>query len=265
MTTFFLIYIILGAFTGIFAGLLGVGGGLVIVPMLMIVFPYQHIAPEIVMHMALGTSLASIIFISISSALAHNRHGGVDWCIVRNITLGIMIGTYGGSYIAALISAKYLQLGFACYLLYAAKNILFSKEIQAARELPAFFGLSIVGVVIGAVSSMVGIGGGSLSVPYMIYHNIDMRRAIGTSAAIGLPIAIAGAAGYAVNGFNVASLPPYSLGYIYLPALVGIVILSILTAPYGAKLAHTLPVAFIRKGFAILLLIIALRMMYQAI
>ncbi len=260
-----LLYSMVGAVAGVLAGLLGIGGGAVIVPMLVFTFHWQSIPPDVAMHMAIGTSLGSIIFTAISSSLAHHRKGCVDWRIFRGITIGILIGTYCGSFIAAQIPGQWLQLFFAVFLYYVATNMLLNKKPNPSRTLPGFAGLTGAGLVIGGVSSLVGIGGGTLSVPFLVWHNVDIRRAIGTSASIGFPIAVAGCLGYVTNGWNIAGLPPYALGYLYLPALAGIVAVSTLTAPFGASIAHRLPVPRLKKFFACVLYIIATKLLVDAV
>lgn len=259
------IYAFLGAFAGVLAGLLGVGGGIIIVPMLVAAFTFQGFPFELIMHIALGTSLASIMFTSLSSAYSHHRRGGVDWTIVKHITLGIIVGTYCGSFLAAKIPTQYLQIFFSLFLFYVSFQMIFNKTPKLTRELPKVIGMNIVGIGIGIISSLVGIGGGTVSVPFMVWHNVEMRRAIGTSSAIGIPIAVAGCVGYLVNGLSVENLPEYSLGYIFLPALFGMVFFSMLLAPFGAKLAHTLPVSRIKKIFAILLFIVGANMLYGSL
>lgn len=261
MLTSLVIYAILGSIAGVLAGLLGVGGGIVIVPMLSIAFTMQHFPHDVIMHLALGTSMASIIFTSISSAVAHNRREAVLWNIVKIITPSILVGTFLGSFFASKIPTQYLQLFFALFLLFVSFQMFLGKTPKASRTMPKALGVSFFGSIIGIISSLVGIGGGTLSVPFMVFHNIEMRKAIGTSSAIGIPIAVAGAAGYLVNGLSSPSLPEYSLGYIYLPALIGLVMFSTLTSPFGAKLTHTLPVSRIKKCFALLLLVISLKML----
>lgn len=262
MITALLLYCFLGAFIGVLAGLLGVGGGLVIVPILVFTFTYQQIPFEIIMHLALGTSLASIVFTSISSFMAHHKRGAVDWSTVRRIVLGVMIGTFLGSCIASLLPTAILKGFFVCFLYFVAYQFLTNRKPKPSRELPGSMGMFAVGNIIGAVSSLVGIGGGSLSVPFMIWCNVTVHRAIGTSAAIGLPIAVAGTVGFLVNGWGNPFLPAYSLGFIYVPALLGIAAVSVLTAPLGVKLAHSLPVAKLKKIFAILLIVVATRMLW---
>jgi uncharacterized protein len=261
MITLIGMYILVGAIAGILAGLLGIGGGLVIVPMLVYCFTLQSIPYEHLMQIALGTSMASIIFTSVSSFLAHHRRGAVEWSVVRRIALGILVGTYFGTWIAAGLSTEFLKVFFVVFIYYVAVQMLLNKKPKASRQLPGHAGMFGAGNVIGVVSSLVGIGGGTLSVPFMIWHNIPLHRAIGTSAAIGFPIAIAGTAGYLVNGIGVTGLPSYSIGFIYLPALAGIVCTSVLTAPLGVRLAHYLPVDRLRRLFAVLLLLVGTRML----
>jgi len=254
------IYCLIGSVVGVLAGLLGVGGGLVIVPVLVFSFGSQGILEEVIMHLALGTSLASIMFTSISSFMAHHRRGAVHWPIVKNIVVGIMTGTFFGSCFASLLSTETLKVFFVIFLYFVSYQMLSNKKPKSSRELPRFAGMFGVGNVIGFVSSLVGIGGGSLSVPFMVWCNVIVHHAIGTSAAIGLPIAIAGTVGYVYNGWGNEALPAYSIGYVYLPALFGIATVSVLTAPLGVRLAHALPVARLKKIFALLLFIVGTKM-----
>lgn len=259
MTVWFM-YIALGMLAGMLAGLLGVGGGLVIVPVLTFIFAAQHLPEGHILHLALGTSLASIMFTSISSLRAHHKRGAVDWIVVRRISVGIMVGTFGGSWVAAQLSTRFLKGFFVVFLYYVATQMLLNIKPKPHRQLPGWGMMSGVGGLIGGVSSLVGIGGGTMSVPFLVWCNIAIHRAIGTSAAIGFPIALAGAIGYVVNGLSV-SLPQYSLGFVYLPALVGISATSIVTAPLGAKLAHSLPIDKLKKIFALLLLVMGTKML----
>jgi len=261
MLTVFVIYCAVGAVVGVLAGLLGVGGGLVIVPMLVFIFSSQEIPPSMTMHLALGTSLASIIFTSISSFMAHHRRRAVHWDIVRKIVIGILTGTFLGSCFASILSTNVLKVFFIVFLYFVSVQLLSNRKPKASRELPGRTGMFATGNAIGFISSLVGIGGGSLSVPFMVWCNIVVHHAIGTSAAIGLPIAVAGTAGYIFNGWGVPDLPDYSIGYVYLPALFGIAAISVLTAPLGAKLAHSLPVGKLKKIFGILLIIVGTRML----
>ena len=242
------VYCLLGAIAGVLAGLLGVGGGIVIVPMLVFAFGWQNFPQDVLMLMALGTSMGSIMFTSISSSLAHSRNKGVQWDAVRNITPGILIGTFCGSFLASHVPARFLQLFFVAFLFFVITQMLSGKKPKPSRHLPGLGGMSVAGGIIGVVSSLVGIGGGTLSVPFLLWNNLDMRKAIGTSAAIGFPIALAGC-----------------FGYIYLPSLFGIVVVSMFTAPLGARLAQTLPVPKLKKCFALLLIVIGIRMLLKAL
>ncbi len=254
-------YLVLGLLAGFVAGLFGVGGGLIIVPVLVFIFTAHQFSEQYVMHLALGTALASIVFTSISSLREHHAHGAVNWKVWREITPGVVIGTLLGSVLAAYLSAYFLKAFFVVFVFYVGTQMLLEIKPKPSRELPGLLGMFATGNVIGAVSSLVGIGGGTLSVPFMTWCNIKLHQAIGTSAAIGLPIAVAGTVGYVVNGLAVNNLPSYSLGFVYLPALGAVVAASILTAPLGAKLAHRLPVKKLKKYFALLLYSLGIRML----
>lgn len=250
----------LGLVVGFVAGLLGVGGGLLIVPILILLLQAQGLGAGIEPQLALGTSLASILFTSLSSVRAHHRHGAVEWPLVQRIAPGIIAGALVGALLAALVSAWVLKLFFVAFLFYAATQMWLDFKPAPHRALPGRAGTTAAGGVIGAVSSWVGIGGGTLSVPFMLWHNVSLHRAIATSAAIGFPIAVAGAAGYVAGGWRASDVPAGSLGFVYLPALAGIAVGSVLTAPLGARTAHRLPVRPLKKGFALLLFGLALRM-----
>ncbi|MFA7239770.1 MAG: sulfite exporter TauE/SafE family protein [Sulfuricellaceae bacterium] len=258
---FWLAYLATGLFAGILAGLLGVGGGLVIVPVLALIFAAQQFPATHIMHLALGTSLASILFTSVSSLRAHHALGAVDWRVVRGISPGIIFGTLLGSLVAAQLSALFLKVFFIVFIYYVAVQMLLDIKPKPSRQLPGAVGLFAAGGVIGGVSSLVGIGGGTLTVPFMTWCNLKLHHAIGTSAAIGFPIAAAGALGFVLNGTLAQGLPQYSWGYVHLPALAGLVLGSVTTAPFGAKLAHRLPVALLKKIFAALLLVLGTRML----
>ena len=256
----FAAYCGLGLLVGFVAGLLGVGGGLIIVPVLIFLLHAQGLAAGMEPQLALGTSLASILFTSLSSVRAHHRHGAVEWPLVRRIAPGIVLGTLAGAMLAAQMSAALLKGVFVVFLFYAAIQMWLDFKPAPHRGLPGRAGTTLAGSVIGAVSSWVGIGGGTLSVPFMLWHNVALHRAIATSAAIGFPIALAGAVGYMVGGWGLSGLPAGSVGFVYMPALAGIVLGSVLTAPLGARTAHRLPVRPLKRVFALLLITLALRM-----
>ena len=265
MLTILLLYLCIGVVVGFLAGLLGIGGGIIIVPTMVFSLNWQGVPHELVMHLALGTSLASILFTSVSSFRAHHKRGAVHWDMVRRIVLGILTGTFLGSVIAARMGTDLLK-GFLVIFLYGvAVQLLMNREPKASRAVPGHVGMFGVGNGIGVISAMVGIGGGTLSVPFMVWCNLSLRHAIGTSAAIVFPIALAGAIGYIFNGLGNVNLPEYSLGYVYLPGMLGVACTSMLTAPLGVRLAHRLPMNNLKKVFAILLLVVATRMLIGSI
>lgn len=260
--TLYLIYPLVGMFAGVIAGLFGVGGGLVIVPVLVFVFQSQGVNPDVQVHLAIGSSLATIIMTSISSTYSHHRRGAVDWPVVRDLAPGILIGALLGAVIADALSSDALSRFFGIFELAVAAYMFFGKKPPAQRKLPGRLGLSSVGTVIGAISSIVGIGGGSLTVPYLVWCGEQAQRAVATAAACGLPIACAGAIGFAITGWSEAALPSGSTGYIYWPAVLGIIVFSMLFAPLGAKLAHHLPGAQLKRYFAIFLALLGIKMLF---
>ncbi|AYH45418.1 sulfite exporter TauE/SafE family protein [Azoarcus sp. DN11] len=255
-------YLALGAFIGFFAGLLGVGGGGIMVPMLTSLFIAQGMPKESVVHLALGTSMSAIVMTSIASLRTHHKHGAVRWDVVRYIAPGIVVGTFAATFVASRIASKPLAIFFACFMAYVSLQMLANIKPKPSRDLPGPVGMSAVGLGIGGVSALVAIGGGSLSVPFMTWCNVKVHHAIGTSAAIGLPIALAGTVGYLVNGWGVTGMPALSLGFVYLPALVLISVVSTWTAPVGARLAHRLPVATLKKIFAGVLMLLSAKMLH---
>ncbi|HMQ12022.1 MAG TPA: sulfite exporter TauE/SafE family protein [Candidatus Competibacter phosphatis] len=261
MLSTLLFYLTLGLFAGVMAGLLGVGGGLIIVPTLAWIFHHQQVDDTIVMHLAIGTSLATIVVTSISSVRAHHRRGAVLWPIFWRLTPGIVVGAWLGAAIADALPSAVLSKVFAVFVLTVAAQMGFGAKPAPHRELPGTAGMLTAGGVIGAVSAIVGIGGGSLTVPFLTWCNIAIRQAVATSSACGLPIALAGALGFVVTGLNATGRPDWSLGYVYGPALVGITLTSMLSAPLGAKLAHTLPTEMLKKVFAVFLTLVGVKML----
>jgi len=267
----FLLYLIAGAFAGLLSGLFGVGGGVIIVSILVFIFTGLKFPEANIMHLALGTSLATIISTSTFSALAHHKNSNVDWPAFRQIAPAVVIGTLLGSLIAAQLHSLWLKAIFSVFLLSIATQLLVTagKPRQAGHthQAPGLALNSCAGLVIGILSSLVGIGGGTLSVPYLSYSHADIRRAIGTSAAIGLPIAIAGTAGYILTGLMAekaaqTALPALSIGYVYLPAFAGISIASMLTASLGTRIAQRLPTSVLKRLFALLLFIVGIKMLW---
>ncbi len=255
-------YLLLGAFAGTLAGLLGVGGGLVIVPVLAVVFARAGLDAGLIMHMAIGTSLATIIATSVSSTYAHHRRGAVLWAAFLSLVPGIILGAWLGAGIAHGLSTAALGAVFGVFELLVAAQMAFGLRPAPHRQLPGPVGTTVAGGIIGTVSAIVGIGGGTLTVPFLSWCNVPIRNAVATSAACGLPIAVAGMIGYVVAGWGAADLPAWSTGYIYWPAFAGIVATSLLFAPLGAKLAHTVPTGVLKRIFALFLAGLGLYMLF---
>lgn len=262
MSIWWLGYPLLGAFAGFVAGLFGVGGGLTIVPLLFMLFTAQAFPVEHSMHLALGTSMATIVLTSMSSMRAHHQHGAVRWDIVKVFAPGLVAGTFGGSFIAAAIPTRPLAVVFTAIVFYASATMLLDRKPKPSRQLPGTTGMLAVGSGIGVVSSLVAAGGGFLSIPFMVFCNVAIHQAVGTSAALGFPIAVAGTIGYILSGLKATGLPDYSLGYVYLPAFVGVVAMSMLIAPLGAKTAHSLPVKKLKRAFGGFLALLATKMLH---
>lgn len=260
-----LVYLGLGAVVGFFAGLLGIGGGGIMVPILTSLFAMQGFPREHLVHMALATSMAAIIVTSIASLRAHHQHQAVIWSVVVAIAPGIIAGTFAGAVVAALIPTLPLAIFFVVFMSYVALQMMLNVKPKPSRELPGVLGLSAAGMVIGVVSALVAIGGGSLSVPFMTWCNVKLQHAIGTSAAIGLPIALSGSLGYWISGWQIAGMPALSVGFIYVPAVLSMTVLSVMTAPLGAKLAHRLPVALLKKLFAVMLVALSGKMLHTVL
>ncbi|HJT51087.1 MAG TPA: sulfite exporter TauE/SafE family protein [Nitrosospira sp.] len=255
-------YLLLGAVVGFFAGMLGIGGGLIMVPVLTFIFNAQQFSPDRVLHLALGTTMAAIIFSSASSLRTHHAHGAVNWQVVKYITPGIILGTLAGSTLVNALPSRVLSIIFVVFIYYAATQMLLKITPKPSRTLPGRIGMFGAGSVIGAISSFVAIGGGLLTVPFLSACNVRLQHAIGTAAAVGFPIAVAGAIGYIANGIAQSQpLPEHSLGYVYLPALGWIVLASMLTAPWGAKSTHIMQTATLRKIFVVLLYLLGTRML----
>jgi uncharacterized protein len=256
---------VLGIVAGTLAGLLGVGGGLIIVPALVYLFDAQGYAPEATVHLALGTSLGTIVFTSISSTRAHHQRGAVDWRIVGRIAPGILAGTFLGGVFAAHLATAALKAVFALFLAAVAVQMLSGAKPRPSRTFPGIYGSTLAGLGIGGISGLVGIGGGSMSVPLMLWCNVEARRAVGTSAAIGFPIAVSGAISYGFNGLGASTGVAHTIGYLHLPALATVAALSMLTAPLGARLASSIEPAKLKRGFACLLVVMSCKMLWEVL
>lgn len=257
------LFLLSGAFAGIIAGLLGVGGGIIIVPMLVYTFPLLDVPQDLVHHLALGTSLASIMVTSVSSGRSHYKKGAVNVELFKKITPGILVGTFCGGFIASYMPILLLKLFFIVFIYFVATQMFFSVKAKPSRHLPGTLGTTSMGGFIGLISSFVGIGGGTLTVPFATFCNEPMHRAVGTSAAIGFPIAVAGTLSYLIAGWNVPNLPAGAVGYVHWLAFFGIACASYFTAPLGVKLSHALPVSTLKHFFAVFLFIMASRMVYD--
>ena len=259
-------FLVLGLVVGFMAGLLGIGGGGIMVPVLTSIFLAQGVPVEQVVHMALGTSMASIVFTSFASMRAHHKKGAVMWNVVKYMAGGVVIGTFAATFLATYMKSVQLALFFAIFMAYVSIQMAIDKKPKPSRELSAPSSLFGVGSLIGIVSALVSIGGGSLTVPYLVWQNVDLKKAIATSAAIGFPLSIAGTVGYIVNGMMHSSGgAEMMLGFVYLPGVVLISIVSYFTAPLGAKMAHTLPVGKLKKIFALLLMVLSIKMLTSVI
>lgn len=257
----FSVYLITGAFVGLAAGILGIGGGLIIVPVLATALTY-FIDSNQTVHIAIATSLATIFVTSFSSAYAHHKHGAVRWDVFKMLTLGVLVGAFIGGWMSQYFESNTLSKIFGILELLIAINMLLALKPNPSRQLPGFIGNSMAGTLIGSLSSMVGIGGGTLTTPYQVWNNISMHQAIATSAAISLPVALAGSIGYVLAGMQATDLPDYTTGYIYWPAFLGIILISVFTAPIGAKLAHKLPTKTLKRAFGVFLIILAIKMLF---
>ena len=276
-----LIFLIIGALAGFAAGLFGVGGGTIIVPLLFIVFTQMGYSPDNVMHLALGTSLATIIITSISSLMAHNKKGSVMWPVFKNLAPGMALGCFFGAGIAGQISGLYLQLIVGVFLLWVAYKIFMGGKKKVATNinnatnaaninhtdpvLPSKPKQLAAGGVIGIASAIFGIGGGSLTVPYLTRYDVVMQKAVGTSAACGLPIAIAGALGFMIFGIQQEVNVPNTIGFVHIYAFLGISIMSFFTAKLGAKAAHALSPELLKKCFSILLFAVGCFFLYKGL
>ena len=255
-----------GAFAGVLAGLLGVGGGIIIVPVMLEFFAFTSVDPAVRMHLAVGTSLATIIATSLSSIRSHSRRGSVDWALWRlfgpSVALGVVIGTF----IASQAPGRVLALTFAVVAVIAAAYLTFFPDGPArGQRRPLWPVVGGCGAVIGAVSTMIGIGGGTMTVPVLVLFGAEIRRAIGTSAAVGLIIAVIGCLGFIAAGFGRSDLPPFSLGYVNLIGFAAIVPMTVLMAPVGAWLAHRLPPTLVKRFFAAFLVVAAIRLVFTSL
>jgi uncharacterized membrane protein YfcA len=257
--------LLLGALVGFAAGLLGIGGGMLITPFLTLLFTWRDYPAEHIVHMAIATSLATILFTSVSSVRAHHKRGAVLWPVVWPLAPGILVGSLIGAQIAGRLPTFWLSVVFASFIGLSAVQMLFDRKPRPTRQLPGHLGMFGAGGAIGFVSSIVGAGGGFISIPFMVWGNVKIHHAVATSAALGFPIAAAGTIGYILAGSGEAALPEGSVGFVYVPALLAIVAASVLTAPLGARVAHSLDTRPLKRILAILLFLLAGYMAYKGI
>ena len=256
----------LGLCTGFLAGLLGIGGGMMMVPFITIILSGRGVAPDLAVKMAIATSMATIIFTSVSSVRAHHQRGAVRWDLVKRLAPGIVLGGAVASLgVFAILKGSWLALFFAFFVSFSATQMFLDKKPAPTRQVPGTGGLIGAGGVIGFLSGLVGAGGGFVSVPFMTWCNVAIHNAVATSAALGFPIALANVVGYVISGQCVQDLPPHSFGYIWLPALGVIAACSVLTAPLGARAAHKLPVKQLKRVFATILYVLASYMLYKGL
>lgn len=256
-----LLYGVTGAVVGFMAGLLGVGGGGILVPLLVMLFTHQGIGTEQVIHLALGTALTSMIITSTASTRAHAARGAVAWKVVGGMAPGILVGAYVITQFAAHVDARYIALFFALFMALVAAQMFLNWKPRPSQKPITIPGLMIAGFGIGSVSALAAVGGGFLTVVYLTYKNIDIRKAIGSTAAIGLPISIAGAVGYMVSGWSRTADIPGTVGYLYVPAFVMVSLMSSLVAPIGVRYSHGLPEARLKKILALVSLALSIRML----
>jgi len=257
---------LLGIGTGFLAGLLGIGGGMLMVPFLTIILSNQGVAPDLAVKMAIATSMATIIFTSVSSVRSHHKRGAVRWDLVKGLAPGIVAGSIVSSLgVFALLKGSFLAIFFALFVSFSATQMFLNRKPKPTRQMPGTAGQFAAGGFIGFLSGLVGAGGGFISVPFMTWCNVAIHNAVATSAALGFPIALANVTGYAIAGLSVQNLPPASFGYIWLPGLVVIALCSVFTAPLGAKAAHALPVNRLKRIFATLLYMLAAYMLYKGV
>lgn len=257
-------YLVIGLLAGATSGLLGVGAGIVVVPCLVWLFNRQGFSYDIIMHLAAGSSLASILFSSLASGIAHNRYGTVIWPVVYKLLPGIIIGSLSGTLIGNYLPTQVLQFCFGLFMVFIGLRMLFVDDVKATEHtMPKSLGLFLVGAIISMQSSLLGISGGSLMIPFMSRCNIAMRNASGTAIVCTIPIALLSTLIRIIIGWNEPSLPILATGYVFWPAVVGVALTSIIAAPFAVKVSFYVPQRILKRLFAMLLLAIAVSMLYH--
>ena len=258
--------VLLGTVAGFLAGLLGVGGALMMIPFITFLLSTQGVDPDSAVKMAIATGMSTIVVTSLASARAHHKLGAVRWDLVKGLAPGILLGSALSSlWLFAVLRGSVLALFFAGFTAFSATQMVLDKKPKPSRQMPGPLGQTVVGTVIGTLSGLVGAGGAFVSIPFMTWCNIPLRNAVATSAAIGFPVALANALGYVVSGWDAPHNVDWSFGYIWLPGLVVIGLCTMVTAPVGARMTHTMPVLKLKRGFALLLFLLASYMLYRGL
>ena len=246
----YVFYLMVGSIAGLISGLFGLGGGAIIVPLLIFSFAARGMPNEIITHLAIGTSLATIIFTALSSIYTHHQKQAIRWSIVKTLVPGILLGGFIGGLFAISLNGILLQLLFGVFLILIALQLLLYRPQVGSRSLPNYFTMTASGSLIGGVSAIFGIGGGTLTVPILTFYGVKIRQAVGTAAACGLPVALAATLAYASASEGSITMPEGSLGFVFIPALLGIIVTSLPCARLGALLAHKVNAQKLRQGFA---------------
>ena len=253
-----LMLLLCGGIAGFLAGLLGIGGGMILVPFMILVFNHLGFNQEVIVHMAIATGMATILFTTSSAIWAHHKHGSIDWKLVAALSPGMIFGgLIGGSELFEALKTSWLSLFFAIFIVYTSIQMMLNKKPKAGRDLPGSMGLFSFGGFAGALASLVGAGGAFITVPFMLWCNVKPHTAMATSSGLGLPIALASTLGYVYGSWGNPNLPEGSIGFVYLPAVACIVVVSIFTAPLGAKMARKLDVAQLKRVFGVVLFFLA--------
>lgn len=264
MLTLLIVFAVVGVVAGLIAGLFGLGGGVVMVPAMIYTFGVLAFPDAILTHLAVGTSLACIVVTATIASWTHWQKKAIEIGLLAPLVPGVIVGAWLGGVLAASLEGIELQFAFAVFLIFVGLTML-RKVVQDKASLPNRLGLSLSALVIGGFSSLFGVGGGSMTVPYLRFCGVAMARAVATSAALGFPIALSGAISYAVQGWDHPDLPAGSVGFVYLPAFLGLVVCSAPASRVGAKLAHRLPAEKLQKAFAVVLMVIAVQLLIGGI
>jgi len=252
------VLLLCGSISGFLAGLLGIGGGMILVPFMILVFNHLNFEPDLIVHMAIASGMATTVFTSLSAIWAHHKNSSIDWGLVRSLSPGLVMGSLiGGSEIFEALDTSWLSLFFAVFIVYTSIQMIINKKPKPGRDLPGSLGLFSFGAFAGTLSSLLGAGGAFVNVPFMLWCNVKPHIAMASSSGLGFPIAIAATIGYMYGSWSHPNLPPGSLGFVYVPAVACIVVVSIFTAPWGAKMAGKLNVAQLKRIFGVMLFIIA--------